>query len=259
MSKTTIKIFEDEIFEIRNLLDESKKTISTTINTTLLTTNWKIGEIIVKYEQNNNIRAIYGKGTLKEMSKVLTQEFGSGFSRSNLQNMRNFYLEYSICQAVTGKLSWTHYCELLSISDKNKRSFYENECISSSWSTRELKRQINTSLYERLLLSDKQANKEKIYKLAKKGNEILKPDDIIKDPYVFEFLGIPEDKPFLENDLEKALITQIEKFMLELGRGFMFVGTQQRVTINNNHYYVDMVFYNKPLRAYVLIELKQQN
>ena len=144
----------------------------------------------------------------------------------------------------------------MSISDQNKRSFYERECENSGWSVRELKRQINTSLYERLLLSDGQANKEKVLALSEKGQEISIPEDLIKDPYVFEFLGIPEKKPVLESDLEKALVRQIEDFLLELGRGFMFVGTQQRVTLNNTHYYVDMVFYNKELHAYVLIELK---
>ena len=199
--KNTSILFNDEIREIKNLLEQSKKTVATTVNTTLLVTNWKIGEIIVKYEQNNNIRAAYGESTLKEMSKVLSKEFGTGFSRSNLQNMRKFYLEYTICQAVTGKLTWTHYCELLSITDYSKRSFYEKECVSSNWSTRELKRQINTSFYERLLLSNENINKEVIYKLATKGNEVLKAEDIIKDPYVFEFLGIPENKPLMESDL----------------------------------------------------------
>lgn len=170
--------------------------------------------------------------------------------------MRRFYLEYEIQQSVTVKLTWTHYCELLSISDKEKRNFYENECINSKWSVRELKRQINTSLYERLLLSKGEVNKKEVLKLSMNGVEIQTAKDIIKDPYVFEFLGLPEDKPLMESDLEKALVEQIEKFLLELGRGFMFVGTQQRVTLNNTHYYVDMVFYNKPLKSYVLIELK---
>jgi len=170
--------------------------------------------------------------------------------------MRAFYLNYEICHTLSGKLNWSHYCELLSISDKDKRSFYEKEAMNSNWSVRELKRQINTSLYERLLLSKGDINKQEVLNLAAKGIELSKPSDMIKDPYVFEFLGLPENKPVMESDLEKALTDQIEKFLLELGRGFMFVGTQQRVTINNTHYYVDMVFYNKPLRSYVLIELK---
>ena len=244
------------ILEIRELLENARKNVAQQVNTQLLTTYWNIGRIIVEYEQQNQIRADYGKQTLREFSKELTREFGKGFSRSNLQNMRAFYLAYEKCQTVSGKLSWSHYCELLSITDENKRSFYEKESINSGWSVRELKRQIDSSLYERLLLSSGDANKEKVLSLAQKGIEINQPADIIRDPYVFEFLGVPENKPILESDLEKALVVQIEKFLLELVRGFMFVGTQQRVTLNNTHYYVDMVFYNKILRAYVLIELK---
>ena len=244
------------VLEIRELLENARKNVAQQVNTQLLTTYWNIGRIIVEYEQQNQIRADYGKQTLRELSKELTREFGKGFSRSNLQNMRAFYLAYEKCQTVSGKLSWSHYCELLSITDENKRSFYEKGSINSGWSVRELKRQIDSSLYERLLLSSGYANKEKVLSLAQKGIEINQPADIIRDPYVFEFLGVPENKPILESDLEKALVVQIEKFLLELGRGFMFVGTQQRVTLNNTHYYVDMVFYNKILRAYVLIELK---
>ena len=244
------------VLEIRELLENARKNVAQQVNTQLLTTYWNIGRIIVEYEQQNQIRADYGKQTLRELSKELTREFGKGFSRSNLQNMRAFHLAYEKCQTVSGKLSWSHYCELLSITDENKRSFYEKESINSGWSVRELKRQIDSSLYERLLLSSGDANKEKVLSLAQKGIEINQPADIIRDPYVFEFLGVPENKPILESDLENALVVQIEKFFLELGRGFMFVGTQQRVTLNNTHYYVDMVFYNKILRAYVLIELK---
>ena len=244
------------VLEIRELLENARKNVAQQVNTQLLTTYWNIGRIIVEYEQQNQIRADYGKQTLRELSKELTREFGKGFSRSNLQNMRAFYLAYEKCQTVSGKLSWSHYCELLSITDENKRSFYEKESINSGWSVRELKRQIDSSLYERLLLSSGDANKEKVLSLAQKGIEINQPADIIRDPYVFEFFGVPENKPILESDLENALVVQIEKFFLELGRGFMFVGTQQRVTLNNTHYYVDMVFYNKILRAYVLIELK---
>lgn len=201
-------------------------------------------------------RADYGKQTLKEVSRVLTAEFGKGFSRANLYNMRQFYISYEKIQTVSGQLSWSHYCELLTISDAAKRSFYEKEAVNASWSVRELKRQIDSSLFERLLLSRGDANKEQVLSLAQNGIEIMEPVDIIRDPYVFEFLGLPEDKPVMESDLEQALVQQIERFLLELGRGFMFVGTQQRVTVNNTHYHVDMVFYNKILRAYVLIELK---
>lgn len=244
------------IQEIKELLENAQANVARQVNSELLSTYWNIGRIIAEYEQRSPSRADYGKQTLKELSIVLTKEFGKGFSRSNLQNMRAFYLAYGKCQTPSGKLSWSHYCELLTISDPDKRNFYEKEAINSSWSVRELKRQITSSLFERLLLSRGDINKETVLALALKGNEIAKPADIIRDPYVFEFLGIPENKPMMESDLERALVQQIEKFLLELGRGFMFVGTQQRVTINNTHYYVDMVFYNKILRAYVLIELK---
>lgn len=244
------------IQEIKELLSGARQRVAVQVNTELLSTYWNVGRIIVEHEQNSQERAAYGKQTLKALSKELTKEFGKGFSVSNIQFMRRFYQTYQIQQTVSVKLSWSHYCELLAISDDNKRSFYEKEAINSGWSIREMKRQIATSLYERLLLSDGKANKEKVLALAEKGIEMAQPADMIKDPYVFEFLGLPENKPLMESDLEKALVEQIEKFLLELGRGFMFVGTQQRVTLNNTHYYVDMVFYNKILRAYVLIELK---
>lgn len=242
--------------EIKTLVIHSRNRIVTEINSTLLQTYWEIGKKIVTNEQNHSERAEYGRALLKGLSKMLTKEFGRGFSVSNLQFMRRFYQEYEIQQTLSVKLSWSHYCELLSISDKNKRSFYEKETVNSNWSVRELKRQISTSLYERLLLSAGKENKEKVLELALKGNEIQSSSDIVKDPYVFEFLGLPEEKPIMESDLEKALIAHIENFLLELGKGFMYVGSQQRVTLGNTHYYVDMVFYNKILRSYVLIELK---
>ena len=244
------------IQEIKTVLNTARRKAASQINRELLNTYWQIGQIICEYEQSQPERADYGKQTLKELSKALTREFGKGFSRSNLQNMRAFYLAYPNRQTLSGKLSWSHYCELLSIADADKRSFYEKETVKTDWSVRELKRQIESSLFERLLLSRGDASKEQVLALAMNGNEIARPADVIRDPYVFEFLGLPEDKPIMESDLERALVYQIEKFLLELGRGFMFVGTQQRVTINNTHYYVDMVFYNKILRAYVLIELK---
>ena len=244
------------VHEIGDLLAAARSNVARQVNNELLSTYWNIGRIIAEYEQTVPERADYGKQTLKELSKALTSEFGKGFSVSNIQFMRRFYQTYQIQQTASVKLSWSHYCELLSISDPDKRSFYEKEAVNSNWSVRELKRQIDSSLFERLLLSRGDANKEQVLALAESGIEIAEPANIIRDPYVFEFLGLPEDKPMLESDLERALVQQIEKFLLELGRGFMFVGTQQRVTINNTHYYVDMVFYNKILRAYVLIELK---
>ena len=248
--------YQDMVEEIKEIMSSARDNVAYQVNNELITAYWNIGRVIVEHEQDSNERAGYGKDTMRRLSKALTKELGKGFSLSNVYNMRQFYLDYPKFQSLTGKLTWTHYCELMSISDKDRRSFYEKECEKSGWSVRELKRQISTSLFERLLLSDGDANKEKVYELATQGQELSGPEDIIKDPYVFEFLGVPENKPMLESELEKALVRQIEDFMLELGRGFMFVGTQQRVTLNNTHYYVDMVFYNKELHAYVLIELK---
>lgn len=250
------QLLSSMVLDIRNIMETARRNVAQEVNNELIVAYWKIGEIIVRYEQNDNIRAAYGKQTLKQLSKTLTTEFGKGFSISNIQFMRRFYQEYKIQQTLSVKLTWSHYCELLAISDKNKREFYEQEAKNANWSVRELKRQINTSLYERLLLSKGEVNKQEVLNLALNGIEINQPKDIIKDPYVFEFLGVPENKPMLEGDLEKALVRQIKKFLLELGRGFMFVGTQQRITINNTHYYADMVFYNKPLKSYVIIELK---
>lgn len=244
-------------YQIANLITEARQSVVAHVNTTLLTTYWNVGKLIVEDEQQSQERAAYGQQTLKNLSRQLTEQFGSGFSRSNLQNMRQLYLKYPKCQALSGKLSWSHYAELLSISDDKRRSFYEHECINAGWSSRELKRQIDSSLFERILLSSGDINKGKVLKLALKGNEISTPSDIIREPYVMEFIGVPENKPLLESDLEKSLFLQLENFMLELGKGFMYVGKQQRVTVNNTHYYVDMVFYNKILQAYVLIELKR--
>ena len=185
--------------EIRELLLNARQRVAIQVNTELLSTYWNIGKVIVEHEQENKDRADYGKQTLKQLSKELTKEFGKGFSVSNLYNMRLFYMHHQKFQTVSGKLSWSHYCELLTISDPDKRSFYEKETINSGWSIRELKRQISTSLYERLLLSEGKTNKETVLALAEKGIEMAAPSDIIKDPYVFEFL-------------------------LELGGGFMFVG-----------------------------------
>lgn len=244
------------IQEIENILLNARNHVSVEVNHTLLKTYMEIGRIIVEDAVSHNSDNDYESKTISYLSKELTKKFGRGFSRANIWNMITFYKEYGSVQTLSERLSWSHYCELLSISDKDKRHFYEIECINAKWSVRELRRQISSSLFERLLLSNGDVNKQKVLDLALKGNEIANPQDIVKDPYVFEFLGLPEDKPMMESDLEEALVRQIEKFLLELGKGFMFVGTQQRVTFGNVHYYVDMVFYNKILKSYVLIELK---
>ena len=256
MTEQVLSLQQEMMEQIREIMSASRYQAAQQVNNTLLTAYWNIGRVIVEHEQNSDKRAAYGQETLRQISRQMSKEFGKGFSISNLQFMRRFYQTYQIQQTLSVKLSWSHYCELLILSDPDRRSFYERECERSGWSVRELKRQISTSLFERLLLSNGKANKEKVYALAEKGQELAAPEDLVKDPYVFEFLGLPENKPIMESELEKALVRQIEDFMLELGRGFMFVGTQQRVTLNNTHYYVDMVFYNKELHAYVLIELK---
>ena len=256
MNENEIQLSDTLITEITAVLETARNNVARQVNNELLNAYWNIGRIIVEYEQSSGLNDVTARSLILELSKTLSTKLGKGFSRSNLFNMRNFYLNYPDVQTVSGQLSWSHYCELLLLSDVSKRRFYEKETINSKWSVREMKRQISTSLFERLLLSDGKINKKTVLSLALHGIEMSSPADIIKDPYVFEFLDIPENKPVIEHDLEKALIQQIEKFLLELGRGFMFVGTQQRITLGNTHRYVDIVFYNKILRAYVLIELK---
>lgn len=242
--------------EITELVNKTRTSLIQEINKSIVYVYWNIGRIIVANENEYNNRLEYGQEVLKKLSKELTKYLGKGYSISNLKYMRVFYKAYPELEELNDSLTWSHYLELMVIQDKDKRHFYEKECINENWSVRELRRQLDTSLFERLLLSDGKNNKEKVLELSKKGQIISKPSDIIKQPYVFEFLGIKEQKPILEKDLEYKLIKHIEEFMLELGKGFMFVGTQQRITINNTDYYVDMVFYNKYLKAYVLIDLK---
>lgn len=242
--------------EITELVNKTRTSLIQEINKSIVYVYWNIGRIIVANENEYNNRLEYGQEVLKKLSKELTKYLGKGYSISNLKYMRVFYKAYPELEELNDSLTWSHYLELMVIQGKDKRHFYEKECINENWSVRELRRQLDTSLFERLLLSDGKNNKEKVLELSKKGQIISKPSDIIKQPYVFEFLGIKEQKPILEKDLEYKLIKHIEEFMLELGKGFMFVGTQQRITINNTDYYVDMVFYNKYLKAYVLIDLK---
>jgi len=256
MPKETLAIDNNLLENIKQIVLNARKNISQKVNQELILTYWQIGKEIVETEQKNHIDNATSRQIILNLSKQLTNEIGRGFSRSNLFNMRKFYLEYPNVQMLSGHISGSQICELLIIDDKDKRSFYEKEISNSSWSYKELKRQINSSLYERLLLSKGKTNKEKVVELAQKGQELINAEDLLKDPYVFEFLGIPENKPIFEKDLEAKLIRHIEEFLLELGKGFMFVGSQQRITINNTHYYVDMVFYNKILKCYILIELK---
>ena len=238
--KNNDDVITDMYNQISDIITNNKTKMIYQINNTLVETNFMIGKVIVENEQNGNERAEYGKDILNKLSRKLTKRFGSGFSRSGLQNMRLFYDKYKNCQTLSSNLSWSHYCYLIYIDDIDERNFYEKECINSKWSVRELKRQIDSSLFQRLLLSDGKVNKQKVLELSKKGQTISNPTDILKEPYVFEFLGIKENKPLLESDLEKNLINHLSSFLMELGKGFMYVGNQVRITLDNNtHYFVD--------------------
>jgi predicted nuclease of restriction endonuclease-like (RecB) superfamily len=206
----------------------------------------------VEFEQKGNERAEYGSKLLTQLSRDLKTAYGKGFSRRNVLDMRRFYVSYPKWQMVSAKLGWSHYTELLAISDDLARSFYEQQCIRDRWSVRELKRQKDSALFERVALSKDRAE---ILALAQKGQIIESAQDVVKDPYVFEFLDLP-DRNFHESELENRLIVQLEKFLLELGKGFAFIGQQYRITLNNTHFYVDLVFYHRILKCFVLIDLK---
>ena len=214
---------------------------------------WNIGRVIVEKQGGNN-KAEYGTALIENLSKKMTKEFGKGFTVANLKNMRQFYLIFQKSYALSDQLTWTHYRLLMRVENENARNFYIEECIKSNWSTRQLERQITTLFYERLLSSkDKEKVSKEIYKLEP---QIKKAEDIIRDPYVLEFLGLPENTSFLEKNLEQALIDHLQKFLLELGRGFSFVARQKRITFDGRHFYIDLVFYNYLLKCFVLIDLK---
>lgn len=248
--------------KVVGLLEEARRKTVRQINTVITRTYWEIGKAIVEEEQKGRERARYGETLLKRLAKDLTQKYGKGFSERNLEMMRKFYITYSpISQTVSAKfpipteklLSWSHYCELMIIKDNLARSFYETETIKNTWSIRELKRQINSMLFERIALSK---DKRGVLQLAQKGQIIEKPEDAIKNPYVLEFIGLPEKHQYTESQLEQALIDHLQEFILELGKGFTFVARQKRITIDNEHYYIDLVFYQRILRCLVLIDLK---
>ena len=250
-----IELKKDIYEEIRGLLKSARENIVSTINSTMAKTYFLIGKKIVEEEQNGEKRAEYGKKLIKELSKKLTKEFGKGFSERNLEQMRKFYLAYSIPQTLSAefRLSWSHYLILMRMENIEERNFYEIESIQNNWSLRELRRQIDSALYERLVLS---RDKEKVKSLALKGQIIEKPEDIVKDPYILEFLGLEEQNSYSENRLETEIINNLEKFLLELGKGFTFVGRQVRFTFDEKHFRVDLVFYNRLLKCFVLIDLK---
>lgn len=266
--------------QISALLDNARKRVAVAVNQTMVLTYYEIGRMIVEDEQNGESRAEYGKALLKDLSIHLTEKFGKGFSQRNLEQMRQFYLSYSIPQTLSAKsenendqkrqtlsdlfeirkslpekfnLSWSHYLKLMRISNINERKFYEIESFKNNWCLRELQRQYDSALYARLSLSK---NKDEIQKLSEKGQIIEKPKDLIKDPYVLEFLGLSEKPNYSESDLESELIDKLEHFLLELGTGFTFVARQNRITFDDRHFKIDLVFYNRILKCFVLIDLK---
>jgi predicted nuclease of restriction endonuclease-like (RecB) superfamily len=249
-------IYQKLVDTIGTTIESARLRAIQAVNNELLKANWEIGKYIVEYEQHGNEKAEYGSALLTNLSKDLKARFGKGFSKSNIYLMRQFYLKYQIFQSVTGKLTWTHYAELLAVSDDNARGFYEKQAINENWSVRELKRQINSSLFERLALSK---DKDGVLKLAVQGQIIAEPKDIVKDPYVLEFLQIPEEHRMTESKLEQKIIDNLQTFLLELGKGFSFVGRQYRITLDNDHYYVDLVFYHRILKCFVLIDLKTKH
>ncbi len=251
---TTAPQKEALLSEIRSILNAAKRNIVREVNAQIVHAYWQIGKYIVEYEQGGAQRAEYDKGLIKYLSIRLTNEFGAGFTEGNLRYMRQFYQEFPIRHALSDKLTWTHYRTILKVQDETARNFYINECISEQWSVRQLERQINTMYYERLLSSkDKDTVRAEIHSSAPKP---LEPKEIIRDPYVLEFLGISQGEHFLESDLEQALINRLQHFLLELGKGFTFVARQKRISFDNEHYYIDLVFYNILARCYVLIDLK---
>ena len=280
MSKELTKIDNGEhlMEEISLLIENAKQHIIAEVNSTMTATYYEIGRMIVEHEQKGQKRATYGKGVLKDLSKKLTDRFGKGFSVDNLQNMRQFYIVYhesiyetasrksseavdvattapAIPQTLSAKfpLSWSHYLFLMRISNPKERKFYETEATKERWSLREMKRQFNSALYERLALS---RDKKTVTEMSQKGQIIERPEDIVKDPYVLEFLGLKEDSSYSESELEQRIINELQNFLLELGKGYTFVGRQVRLTFDEQHFYVDLVFFNRLLQCFVLVDLK---
>ncbi|PKG40273.1 PDDEXK nuclease domain-containing protein [Psychromonas sp. Urea-02u-13] len=243
---------------IRQLLIQGRKQVAQVVNSAMVQTYWEIGRVIVEDEQQGKTRAEYGKSLLKNLSNSLTQEFGKGFDSSNLRNMRLFYLAFPIRDAVRHTLSWTHYRTLIRIETEQSRQWYMNEAIEQAWSVRALERQIGTLYYERLLAT--QAKKGDISTVLNEAEQktselALSAKDYLRDPYIFDFLGLSSDG-LQESKLEQALIDNLQKFLLELGKGFAFVDRQQRISTDDGDYYIDLVFYNFHLKCFLLIDLK---
>ena len=258
MAKKVANHREDALYsQIASILEQNRKSVAVAVNTAMVRTYYEIGRSIVENEQKGNIRAEYGKEVLKNLSARLTANYGKGFSQRNLEQMRQFFLIYSkeISQTVSAEftLSYSHYLFLMRIDNPDERKFYEIEAKNSNWSLRELKRQFDSALYERLAVSK---DKESVRELSKKGCIVESPADIVKDPYILEFLGLPEQSKYSETELESKLIDKLESFLLELGKGYTFVGRQSRITLDEKHFFVDLVLYNRLLQCFVLVDLK---
>lgn len=239
---------------IKVLINEARQHVVRSVNTVMVITYWEIGRRIVEEEQNGSNRAEYGKYIIEGLSKALVEDFGKGFSSPNLRNFRQFYVTFPIRYALRSELSWTHYRLLMRVENEEARAFYLNEAIECGWSSRQLERQINSFYYQRLLASQHQ---DVVKREAEQNNVPITPAEVLKDPYILEFLDLKENKDYLEVDLETALINKLQDFLLELGKGFSFVARQQRITTEaGKHYYIDLVFYNYLLKCFVLIDLK---
>ena len=255
---------------VSEVLAKARKNAKTAVNLSMVYAYFEIGRMIVEEEQHGANRAAYGKQILKELSAYLTKIYGKGFSVTNLKQMRQFYLAYAndqIGQTLSDQsknlppvstarkfyLSWSHYLKLMRIDNIEERHFYEIESVKNDWSLSELKRQFNSALYERLLLS---TDKKEVYRLALEGQKAETPRDIVKDPYILEFLGLPEAPSYSETEMESRIINHLQQFLLELGTGFAFMGRQKRFTFDEEHFMVDLVFYNRLLRCFVLFDLK---
>jgi len=238
--------------QIGAALEAGRLSVYQAANAAHLRTNWDIGRQIVEYEQKGKDRAAYGTKLLNQLSKDLTSLYGKGFGQSNVYYMRQFYVRFPIFQT-SGKLEWGHYCELLSLEDDLERSFYIKQCDIESWSVRELRRQVKSMLFHRIALS---TDKEGILQLARDGQRVQKPEDLLRNPFTLEFLGIPEKTRYKEKDLETRLISFLQDFLLEMGKGFAFIGRQYRIQIDGKFYRVDLLFYHRILKCFVVIDLK---
>ncbi|MCC8164465.1 MAG: PDDEXK nuclease domain-containing protein [Lachnospiraceae bacterium] len=237
---------------IKEILETARNQVYSVANSAMVRAYWSIGKSIVE-QQGDDDRAEYGKNLIPELSAQLTRDFGKGFTPTNLRYMRQFYLTFPNCHALRDELSWTHYRMIMKVEDENARNFYVEECAKSNWSTRQLERQINSFYYQRLLSSQ---NKDDVSAEISKLEPGKKPEDVIHDPYVLEFLGLKQSGDFYESDLEQALIGELQNFLLELGRGFSFVARQKHINLGGEHFYIDLVFYNYILKCFVLIDLK---